>query len=60
MTDNKENEIPPEKKFVFNVDYKGVANTDISIVAQTLAQARQRIRELYPDATISFLRESTQ
>ena len=53
----KENEIQSgKKKFVFNVDYKGTVNTDIIVVAETEKQARQKITELYPGATISFLR----
>ena len=57
MNEKKENEIPSEKKkFVFNVDYKGTVNTDISIVAETKEKARQIIKDLYPEATISFLR----
>jgi len=56
MDEKKESEIPPwKKKFVFNVDFRGV-NNDISIVAATEAQARRIINDLYPGTTISFVR----
>lgn len=53
MTDKEENKIPSGKKeFVFNIDYKGTVNTNISIVAETKDKARQMLTILYPKATI--------
>lgn len=60
ITHKKGNKIPPEKKFVFNVNYRGTVDSEMTVTAETKEEARKILEDFYPGATIEFLRELTE